>query len=190
MINLILGLLLHYANRRPSILYKTEFYALKTKLLLKRGIRTGTSFQHIKKECFRCDHGMYYSHYWATYERCWDCCGTGVYEEFWTELANYRLGKYSFHIPIARYYMPPDFNTEPIEGYIRHTAPKYYIANECCYWLFLLYDRPTFVKFFIKSTSMSVPLRNIRTPLIFIHTLIVAWRESRLRSNEEEGLPF
>ncbi len=190
MINLLLGLILHHANRRPPILYKTEFYALKTKLLLKRGIRTGTSFQHIKKECFRCDHGIYHSRYWASYEPCWVCSGTGVYEEFWTELANYRLGRYSFHIPIERYYRQPDFNTEPIEGYIRHTAPKYYFANECCYWLFLLFDRPTFVKSFIKSRSMGVPLRNIRTPLVFIHSLIVAWQEPRLRSNEEEGLPF
>ena len=188
MINSILGLLLHYANRHPMILFKNEFYALKTKLLQRRGTKVGTQLQHIKKDCYRCNDGIYYSHYKAA-EECWYCGGTGVYDEFWTELGYYRLGKFYFHVPIKRHYADPGgvLSINPIEGYIQHKAPRHYLAYECAFWLFFLFDRETFYKSFIKSTSMCIPLRNIRTPMVLIHTLIVMkyWEE-----DEEVDLPF
>ncbi|WP_291726149.1 hypothetical protein [Bernardetia sp.] len=176
----ILGYLFHYANRDIPLIAKQEFYELKQKLLKKYGTKVGQDIQHIKKDCYSCDATGWFSNEWKE-EPCWNCMGTGVYEEFWTKLDKYKLGKFTFHNPVERIYKHSKSFSEEIkpniEGYISHKRPKYRVGTECAWWLFLFFDRKTFLKRFGKTGYPS----HKRTPLVFLGNLIFRIRCFRWR---------
>lgn len=166
----ILGYLLHLANRDIPFLHKSDFYMLKQNLLDKHGNFVGMEIQHIKKECFSCENGVYISDYKED-EECFKCGGTGVYEEFWSRLLKYELGGYYFHRPIEKMtnYDPlfEGISLPIIEGYIHHKSPKFRVGTEACMWLFLIYDRFAFKRIF---GHYGFP-NGKRTPLVFLANL-------------------
>lgn len=173
-----LAKLLHYANRRPPTLREQEFYAIKEKILLRHGRKIGYDVQHIRKDCYSCDEAGMFRCDWKMPEPCWNCGGTGVYDEFWTLLEKYQLGKYTFHRPVSKVYENPGYQTfGKIEGYIRHDTPGYYISAECAFWLFLIYDRKTFFSYIGK---VGFPSRKF-TPMVIISTVIQELRQFRFR---------
>lgn len=173
-----LGKMLHYANRRPPALREQEFYAIKEKILLKHGQKIGYDVQHIRKDCYSCDETGTFRCDWKMPEPCWNCGGTGLYEEFWTLLETYQLGKYTFHKPVSKVYENPGYQTfGKIEGYIRHNTPRYYLSAECAFWLFLIYDRQTFFNYIGK---VGFPSRKF-TPMVIISTVIQKVRQFRFR---------
>lgn len=155
----ILGFALHLANAKPPFLYKYRFYQLKDRLLTKFGNLTGFEIQHIQKYCFACDGtGVFYNEVLnfgekqkiPSSQKC-NKCRDGIYDEFWTILACYTLGNYSFHLPRDKHYKNPgelrsyDENgnlqtLKTIEGYINHETPRAYLGNEAFYWLCLFFD--------------------------------------------------
>lgn len=161
----LLAILLHYANRKPPITRKQEFYAVKTKILTKYGQKTGNDIQHIHKECYSC----FGTGNFNMFEECWKCNGTGVYDQFWTLLAKYKFCGYEFHQPVAKFFENPGYRTfGKIEGYINHKPPKYYLAEECAFWLFLLYDRKTF---FGMMGNVGYSSKKF-TPMVILSTII------------------
>jgi len=167
-----LGMLLHLSNRDIPFLAKEQFYAMKKRILKKYGSFIGYEIQHIKKECYSCDSTGVFKCDWKMPEKCWACCGSGVYQEFWTRLEKYKLGKYYFHNLVKRQYnYEPLFEGEAlpiIEGYISHKSPKYRLGREAALWLFLFFDRKTFVK---EIARVGCPTHK-RTPLVIIGNLM------------------
>lgn len=171
----ILGELLWLANSEPPW-WRSEFYKIKEKLLEDYGTFWGYHLQHIVKHCFRCDGtgkkrneatiaGVETVWYGGTCPRCY---GSGKFEEFWSMLRFYRLGRRSFHTPVKKYYSResiPRMNfLETIEGYVGHQLPKYYLYREAAYWLALIFDRKVFFKHFGKAGH---PSRKF-TPLVIL----------------------
>jgi len=185
-----LAKLLHYANRRPPITRKQEFYAIKEKILAKYGRKIGYDVQHIRKDCYSCDETGMFRCDWKEPESCWKCGGTGVYEEFWTLLEKYQLVKYTFHRPISKVYENPGYQTfGKIEGYISHDTPGYYLHAECAFWLFLIYDRKTFFSYIGK---VGFPSRKF-TPMVILSTVIQKVRQfrfSELLPRKEKSYEF
>lgn len=165
----LIAILLHYANKKPPNSRKSAFYAVKSEILSKYGQKVGHDVQHIHKECYTCGGcGIFHSD-WKVAEICWKCSGTGVYEEYWTLLTKYDFCGYEFHQPITKLYENPNYRTfGKIEGYIRHDAPKYYLAAECAFWLFLIYDRKTF---WDMMGNIAYSSRKF-TPMVLLSTLI------------------
>ena len=178
----IIGWLLHYANRDIPFLARSQFYKLKTRLLLKYATKTGTDIQHIKKECYHCGGTGTFKCDWKLPEPCWRCMGSGVYDEFWSRLDKYNLGKWYFHNPVEIMYVyEPLFEGEAlpmIEGYIHHKTPKYRLGKECALWLFLLFDRKSFRKELGRTGSPT----NKRTPLVIISNAIFVLRRFNWRN--------
>lgn len=171
---LILSTLLHYANRSVGYSDRDEFYAIKGKLLSKYGKRLEDDWQHIKKTCYRCDGKGTFHPECRRPEPCW-WCHKGVYEEFIVQLHKYQFGKYVFHNPQKKTdvkYEKELPKVKFIEGYIRHTTPKYHLADECMMWLFLLYNR----KAFIRKLTRSQFLNNICTPLVALQYVCFFFR--------------
>lgn len=176
---LILSYLLHFANRNIIFTRKEEFYKIKTQLLQRYGSLLGEEIQHVKKICYSCEGSGKFKCEWKPTEPCWSCGGDGIYEEFWVRLNRYQFGRFVFHQPTVRMtsYEPlfEGVSLPVIEGYIRHDRPKYHIGAECCYWLFLFYDRSTFRRVFGR---IGYPSKK-RTPLVFLATLLFDWRMER-----------
>lgn len=171
---LILSTLLHYANRDIPYSAKEQFYEIKKEILKKHGRVIGTEYQHIKKECYRCDGTGVFHPNWRPSESCWSCMGSGIYEELVIHLALYQFGKYQFHIP---YHRIPIFKKEDlpsvnfIEGYINHKAPRYNIGLEFTLWLLMFYNFKAFRKAMLSSRRLK-PV----TPLVLIQTSIFYFR--------------
>lgn len=138
----LLGRLLHLANSSPPF-RKTEFYALKDRLLRRWGTRGGYDVQHIVHWCYACEGRPTRGR-----NRCWKCGGTGIFREFWVVLERWELAGYPFHRPVSRLSYRPDLADQPttgkIEGRIEHRHYPYYLSREASYWLALVYDRPLF----------------------------------------------
>lgn len=169
---MLLGYLLHLANRSVSIISREGFYDLKVKLLKRYGTFDSIEMQHVKKECYSCKDGIFISK-WKEPQTCWACCGTGVYTEFYTRLEKYKLGKYYFHTPTEKLsiyeYKPIEGDkTVLIEGLIEHTRPNYNLAREATLWLYLFFD----FKLFKKEIRSIQCLRNVRTPLVLLGNII------------------
>lgn len=123
-----LALLLHYANARPPVIGRESFYALKTELLNRYGVKDGVDIQYIEKPCF-C-YGKYGN-------RCYKCGGSYVFERKWIRLQRWRFVDYSFHQPLETLYSPREALNVTIKGYIEH--PSYGVkSNECLLWLLVL----------------------------------------------------
>lgn len=192
---MMLGWLLHLANRDMKMSCKEQFYAVKKTLLIKYGTKLGEEIQHIRKECRSCDATGVFKCEWKQREVCFSCNGSGVYEEYWTRLDKYKLGNYSFHNPTKRQYVyNPLFEQIALPiiiGYINHKTPKYRIGTEAMYWLFFIYDFNHFKKMFGTLGYHG----NIRTPMVFFANLFFNVRQWKFdwlwkkNNHEPEWMP-
>lgn len=112
--------LLYRANSKPPIMYREQFYALKTRLLEKHGTVTGFVVQHIQKDCWDCNDG-----WWSETQACYSCDGTGIYKSLWVRLVQYQWGEHTFLIPKERYEQvekPAQWEEPTLTGYVHHNA--------------------------------------------------------------------
>lgn len=170
-LKIILGRLLHLANRDVNFYCKEQFYAIKKNILTKYGTKIGEDIQHIRKECYSCNSTGTFRCDWKYAEPCFRCDGTGIYEEYWTRLDKYKLGNYEFHNPTKRQgvYNPlfEGIALPVITGYIHHKAPKHRMGAEAMYWLFLIYD----FKHFKKMFGVFGYSGNIRSPMVLFASI-------------------
>ncbi|MEC7753800.1 MAG: hypothetical protein VYB44_07205 [Bacteroidota bacterium] len=175
LLTLIIGEILHLANRDIPEKYKTQFYKIKNKLVDKYGVKVGQDIQHIKQQCWSCRDGVFHSD-WKEPETCWSCGGTGIYREEWNRLDKYQVGRHFFHQPIERMFIyDPLFDGEAkpiIQGYIRHQKPKYRIGLEMAYWLLLIYGYKPKLRGFATSKP--------RTPLLLL--VSIRWKIRMLKA--------
>ena len=170
----ILGLILHIGNSRPLFGYRDEFYALKTQLLEQYGLFIQQDVQLILKPCWTCDQTGVFTKY-GKWEACWSCAGTAFYSRFKSKLDRYELGGYSFHIPRGRVYdYSSEFKELPIHirGFIEHQSYPFYLAAECSYWLFFIFNRSVFWKSLGRTGHCSRKC----TPTVIIGTFLFTWR--------------
>jgi hypothetical protein len=170
--HLTIGLALHIANCDKPVLREKEFYRLKSRLCHEYGERTGTDWQHIRKECRACKGTGIYDRPAvprARYYYCNRCGGTGIYEEFWSELAIWMIGPFRFHEPIRQHFQRPGDLTRSdspkvIEGYITHDYYPHRLGLEAWLWLLWFFARDRF-RHELRHGSYS-RLRYARTPLV------------------------
>lgn len=132
----MLATLLHYANADAPFLHRTEFYALKTRLLERYGTKTAIETQEIRKKCWgwRDEYG---GDKGCRGDDCTKCGGTGVYSLRWVKLERWQWCGYVFHRPIGYQFNPPDPTTVKIFGRIEH-ADYGRASQEAALWLYLL----------------------------------------------------
>lgn len=130
------AMLLHYANSQPPI-NRTEFYALKERLLRKHGKCVGGDIQEIRKECWGPWGDQYGERAGCLGAKCHRCNGTGVFEIKWISLERWEWCGYVFHRPAFRLYAIPDIGTVTIFGRIEHEHSGQ-ICSEAALWLYLL----------------------------------------------------
>lgn len=133
----ILAALLHYANSRPPF-SKSEFYAVKKRLIQRFGTWDGDDLQHIVAECWG---------YWSNYgdestpcgPDCRKCGGTGIYRESWHILQRYTWHGYKFHVWHHQAYSQPqsDHYVNRIVGRVTHRNYGRW-SDEAVLWLYLL----------------------------------------------------
>lgn len=193
---LLLGFLLHHANRDVSAFSKQFFYVLKTRILKKNATFIGDVYQKINRACWDCNGTGIYEDFDGDKEVCYNCHGTGIYSVHWTKLSQYKLGRCSFLIPIEILYTEPKAEVT-IEGKVKHKPTKFHFSRECTLWLYLFYDKDMFWK---ELTKIYCP-RQIRTPLVFIGNIINRIIAAKMRAKRprykainpvctEDDLPF
>ena len=129
---MIRATLLHYANSSPPVVGRTEFYALKSRLLKQHGTRDGEDVQHIVAPCWG-----YYDQSGCEGAECTKCGGTGIFHETFVRLLRYRWGRYSFHTPIERSYTSCFGQWPTIKGRVEHRRYGR-VTSEAVLWLYLL----------------------------------------------------
>lgn len=122
--------LLHLANARPPML-RTEFYALKDRLLNRYGLPTGYEWQRIEKACW----GPWGSD-GCEGSDCPRCGGTGVFETVWCELRRWEWAGYRFFQPTGRRKWNAPLEPVNIVGRIDH-ADYGLKSAEAALWLYL-----------------------------------------------------
>lgn len=131
--NRLIAMLLHYANSsRPT--QRTEFYALKRRLLERYGAYVGDDIQHIVKECW--GRYPYDEGHIPCGPTCRKCGGTGIFAESWHVLRRYEWCGYVFHVPNHRLYSAPE-SPVTITGRIEHRDVGR-AGDEAALWLYLL----------------------------------------------------
>lgn len=184
----ILGELLFLANSRPPF-WRDTFYRMKDQILARFGTNDGIHLQHVVKHCYECN---------GTGKRTEEVkhlgqlmllsagkchrCTNGIFNEFWTVLASYQLGRRRFHSPRQRYHsraeVPAVQFDKTIEGLIRHEASKYYLYAEAAYWLILFFDP----KFFWQRFGRSGYPSHKFTPMVILSTWIFEFSMLRRRA--------
>ncbi len=136
MLQRILAKLLHWSNANPPH-NRTEFYALKTRLLHKYAKFCGHDLQVITKQCYG-DGWWHYDGGEPCGPNCCRCNGTGIFDQRWIRLERWQWGRFLFHVPSGDTRIKPDSAPNSwIHGVIEH--PDYgRISNEACLWLYLL----------------------------------------------------
>ena len=129
----ILVRLLHYANASPPW-QRTEFYALKTRLLHTYAKFVGHDIQEIKKECWGDKWDDEGGQRYGCGPNCRRCQGTGIFSIRWIRLQKFRWGKYTFHCPDGVSYIKP--HLVQINGLIEH-ANYGRASDEAALWLWL-----------------------------------------------------
>lgn len=136
----LLATLLHYANADPPLFcQRTEFYALKERLLRRWGRLADYDLQEIRKECWGTrrwdpEHGDY--EYLGCRDDCPRCGGTGIFHIRWIWLERWEWCGYVFHRPSRESFTRPDYQVS-IHGRIEH--PHYgWASSEAVLWLYLL----------------------------------------------------
>jgi len=133
----LLASLLLWANARPPLIHRREFYALKTALCRRYAQPDGLDLQHIVKPCWGRGGEQGDT---CTDCRCRKCNGTGIYDEYYIQLKRWRWNQFVFHEPLPgqRRDIAPEQAAWPIiEGYIRHQGYGR-LSNEAVLWLYLL----------------------------------------------------
>lgn len=134
----ILARLLHLANSGHPW-RRTEFYAIKERLLRRYATFRGHHMQEIRKECWGPRLG------WDEYgdpvrgkcgPTCRQCGGTGLFDIRWVRLERWRWGKFEFHIPAGDTRVRPAGHVD-IVGRIEHRDYGR-LSNEAVLWLYLL----------------------------------------------------
>lgn len=160
----LIAWLLHRANARPPLTYRSEFYALKDRLLHRYGRRVGDDLQHIVKRCWN--------------GPCWRCDDTGIYDQFWVRLERWQLGGRLFHRPLERQRLAVP-GPATITGFIRHQDYGA-LSAECALWLGLLFDRGLFWRVLASSCQSGLTW----LPLVTLQQLV-----SRVRRHLREWSP-
>jgi hypothetical protein len=178
----LLGEILHLANQQPPFGLKSDFYQLKDKLLTRWGVFVGHDLQHIVRYCYGCngegeipETRNIFGNPWFITQKCPRCGGSGIYRQFWVNLKRYRLGGREFHIPLQRFYFEKDAGIgylHFIQGDIEHVSPKFYLAAEACWWLFLFFDRRRFFMHFGHYSYLSMKF----TPMVIICSWVFSIR--------------
>ncbi len=147
MIRRALGALLYHANTNPYALDKDIFYCVKARILKRFGRVVDYDIQLLDGIRCRCGSGRHYSYYdgYLHADVCWHCGGTGWYKpQRIVLLRKYRLGRYTFHVPLdtflnyrASFRMPVTFLGREIRGYVTHRTSHF--ASEASAWLFLFF---------------------------------------------------
>lgn len=148
----IIGELLHMANHEY---HSRSFYEMKDRLLQLHGVELGYDTQHVTKPCRNCDSGyittsitMAWNKPWkAETVKCPRCGGSSIYDEFWSLLALYQIGRRQFHSPMGKSYTKSRFDNviskitplHHFEGLIRHTPPKHNLGKEAAFLLALMF---------------------------------------------------
>lgn len=143
---LIRGLsrLLYLANCSPPYCYRSDFYAMKDRILRRFGRRAGEDWQEIVRECWGCHGTGVNRYYYGDHDQCWKCDGTGVYDQFWVRLERWEFAGHIFHRPAERVYERPEVPVA-IKGKVTH-ADHGYASKEAALWLALMFDRRLFVR--------------------------------------------
>jgi hypothetical protein len=135
----LLAWLLHIANTDVGMTNRSEFYALKERLLRKYGRFAGHQIQEIKKPCWGPWGDEYGERKGCQGEKCPRCRGTGVFDFRWVRLERWEWAGYVFHRPVddSRVIPSPYPPADMILGRIEH---KDYgrAANEARLWLYLI----------------------------------------------------
>lgn len=152
----VLAFLVHHANRLGS---DSQFYRIKSELLLKFGQRDGYDLQEFSgRECFTCDgSGQVLPWYDGDDTECSRCNGTGYWRlPCYIVLDKFKLGKYSFHTPQNKVYstsVPGELREgakKTFHTYIAHTPDKRF-AKASKLILFLIYNREVFWQRFLPN---------------------------------------
>jgi ribosomal protein S17E len=184
----ILGFILYLANT-TSIFYskKENFYPVKKRLLERYGKHIAIDYQHIKEYCWTCNGtGMVFEN-----NICHHCYGTGIYKEFISILRVYKLGKYTFHVPIkmVRNY-DPDFNqllkNKTISGYITHDNRGKLIKREAALLLLLFCDLKRFKNEIGKIGHMQLGFY----PLVFFEYFLFRIRHFNVKNKFNKLINF
>lgn len=144
----LIARLLHYANSSPPS-YRTEFYALKERLLKRYGNVVDYQMQEIRKECWgerawNDDHGWYDYTGCCKESRCRRCGGTGVFDVKWIQLERWAWCGWTFHIPRGQLYRKPE-TVPQVVGRIEHKSYGR-LSNEAFLWLALLFEPRLFLR--------------------------------------------
>lgn len=135
----LLGKVISIVNSDPPQQLRPEFYEIKNRVLQRFGTRVGQDLQHIVKPCWHCN--WLYCFECEEYDvGCCRCMDTGIYDQFWSRLDVYQIGKFRFHLPVERLREEPG---EPvtITGYIRHQERgPWALRQELCLWLIVVFD--------------------------------------------------
>lgn len=190
MISNILGKPLSIVNSAPPWFLRDEFYRVKDRILKLCGRKVGEDLQHIYKECWHCNR-------WDCYNcealdgKCCKCLDTGIYRQFWSRLAIYRVGRYRFHLPIEKLYEKP---SEPvtITDYIKHEERGTYEQRcELALWLILFFDPLWLLKNLRKAayhpTMAKYPMCALLTAIGWLR---MKWRGMTKRFEKPEDIPF
>lgn len=157
--------LLASANACPPIGDDRErFYAIKDRILRKRGKLIGEDIQHIVKPCWTCDASGIYGQYEDGSDIICNRCIKGIFDEFWVTLERWDWCGRIFHRPKMRYRVRPAA-TITIEGRIEHEYPKH--GRESMLWLALLFDRKLLLNQLTRIKSCSG-----RTPMILLNRFV------------------
>lgn len=151
----LIARLLHLANQGPPFSRRSEFYALKERILARFGTRAGDDVQHIRKECWGYEEDGY-----CLGRHCNRCGGTGIWDERWILLERWELCGYVFHRP-AGSTLRRDVT---IEGRITHGKRNRQASLAAALWLALIFDRQLFWQIF--RASRGYPVRGQRWPMI------------------------
>jgi hypothetical protein len=119
---------------------RTEFYALKDRLLQRYASYDGVDVQHIVKPCWGpgCDGDE--NRFTCPGSSCRKCGGTGVFSERFIPLQRWNFEGRIFHRPMGETSKRP----ATIEGHILHGDVDAHAAADAALWLFLLCDRRLF----------------------------------------------
>jgi hypothetical protein len=177
MIDRLLATILGAANACPPD-DRDRFYAIKDRILRRRGTPDGEEVQRIRRECWACGGEGWQADYYGEGDECWKCAGTGTFRTDYYRLERWRLGGRVFHRPNGRFegkgaieaIVSPlgPFGRPVIDGLVEHRRPKGFRAREAALWLALLFDRPYFLRLMLGGWTRGLTL----CPLVLIQRLV------------------
>lgn len=171
---MIRPLLLHLANSGYQN-HRSDFYALKRRLLLKHGTPLGDDVQEIVKDCYGYrggDHGDFQG---CTKTRDCKCGGSGTWDRRRYRLQRWKWGRFTFHVPMD--HPPVSTAITTICGRIQHRNYGR-LSREACFWLYLLSGE---LRLFWREFAGSVSYGSYAYPLLILQRMVnpVLWKLKR-----------